>query len=238
VVRVAINSSFDNQLLPLGLPILALTVRSRAARVSRSGSAGATRMAPFCTLAKSNWRWALELDRKIAMRTAVRNFAAAGRRRHWLALAILAAASGIGRAQAMGPWTIVVKTTCEAMSPAYCQGAYGFEIASDGAFTAGPSASGRRIEGRLDLASLTNLTRATERVLADPDARETPCSPIHGIPGVSETVSIAAAGRTLALRGAPGALDPRCVSGNVADLEALFSAAHQAMSRHYPSPFE
>ena len=79
---------------------------------------------------------------------------------------------------------------------------------------------------------------ATERVLADPDARETPCSPIHGIPGVSETVSIAAAGRTLALRGAPGALDPRCVSGNVADLEALFSAAHQVMSRHYPSPFE
>jgi hypothetical protein len=137
----------------------------------------------------------------------------------------------------MGPWTIVVKTTCEAMSPGYCLGAYGFEITSEGAFTAGPSASGRRIEGRLDPASLTNLMRATERVLADPDARETPCGPIHGIPGVSETVSIAAAGRTLALRGASGVLDPRCVSGNVADLEALFGAAHHAMSRHYPSPF-
>lgn len=94
------------------------------------------------------------------------------------------------------------------------------------------------IEGRLDPASLTSLARAAERVLADPDAREAPCGPIHGIPGVSETVSIAAAGRTLALRGAPGTLDPRCVSGNVVALEALFSAAHQVMSRHYPSPFE
>lgn len=138
----------------------------------------------------------------------------------------------------MGPWTIVVKTTCEAMSPAYCRGAYGFEITSDGAFAAGPGASGRRIEGRLDPASLTNLMRATERVLADPGARETPCGPIHGIPGVSETVSIAAAGRTLVLRGASGVLDLRCVSGNVADLEALFGTAHQAMSRHYPSPFD
>jgi hypothetical protein len=172
------------------------------------------------------------------MRTAARYFATIGPRRHWLALAILAAASGIGKAHAMGSWTIVVKTTCEAMSPAYCRGAYGFEITFDGAFTAGPSASGRRIEGRLDPASLTNLMRVTERVLADPDARETSCGPIHGIPGVSETVSIAAAGRTLALRGATGVLDQRCVSGNVADLEALFAAAHQAMSRRYPSPFE
>jgi hypothetical protein len=171
------------------------------------------------------------------MRTAVRNFAAVGRRCRWLALAILAAASGMGKAHAMGPWTIVVKTTCESVSPAYCQGAYGFEIASDGAFTAGPSASGRRLEGRLDPASLTNLARATERVLANPDARETPCGPIHGIPGVSETVSISVGGRTLALRGASGALDPRCVSGNLMAFQALFRAAHEAMSRQYPSPF-
>jgi hypothetical protein len=138
----------------------------------------------------------------------------------------------------MGPWTIVVKTTCEAMSPAYCRGASGFEITSDGTFTAGPSASGRRIVGSLDPASLANLMRATERVFADPNAHQTPCGPIHGIPGVSEMVSVAAAGRTLELRGASGVLDPRCVSGNVADLEALFGAVHQAMSRHYPSPFD
>jgi hypothetical protein len=173
----------------------------------------------------------------IPMRTAFRNFAAVGRRRSWLALAILAAASGIGKAHAMEPWTIVVKTTCEAMSPDYCQGAYGFEIASDGAFAAGPSASGRRLEGRLDPASLASLARGAERVLADPEARETPCGPIHGVPGVSETVSISAAGRTLALKGASGALDPRCVSGKLNDLQALFRAAHEAMLRHYPSPF-
>ena len=137
-----------------------------------------------------------------------------------------------------GHWTIVVKTTCEAMLPAYCQGAYGFEIASEGAFTVGPSAAGRRLNGVLDSASLTNLARAVEQVLADPDARETPCGVIRAIPGVSETVSISADNRTLVLKGSSGALDPRCVSGNFAALQALFSAAHQAMSRHYPSPFE
>ena len=172
------------------------------------------------------------------MRTAVRTFAVVGRRRYWLAVAALVAASSIGKAHAMGHWTIVVKTTCEAMSPAYCQGADRFEIASDGAFTTGPSAGGRRLEGLLDPASLANLARATERALADPDAHETPCGAIHGIPGVSETVSISEADRTLVLRGASGALDPRCVTRNLAALQALFSAAHQVMSRHYPSPFE
>lgn len=150
----------------------------------------------------------------------------------------LAIALGTGPASADDSWRVVVRAQCEAMAPGACLGAYGFEMKADGVFSAGPSPAGRSVGGRMDAKDHKALASAVARVLADPEAGEVACGPIRGVPGAGETVAISANGRDLVLRGGGGALDHRCVRGPVDTMDFIFRAAHRAMARGYPRPFE
>ncbi len=62
--------------------------------------------------------------------------------------------------------TITIHMKCEAMRPDYCQGFYGFSIASDGRFKAGPDANGNTIEGSITGNELTSLASSVNDQLA------------------------------------------------------------------------
>ena len=44
--------------------------------------------------------------------------------------------------------SVTIRTTCEAMLPAYCQGKYGFQVMVNGEWRAGPDPGGRSVSGR------------------------------------------------------------------------------------------
>jgi hypothetical protein len=58
-----------------------------------------------------------------------------------------------------------IDTTCEAMAPDACLGAYGIRIAETGAYVAGPSPDGRARNGQ---AAENRLFALAHRALADP----------------------------------------------------------------------
>jgi hypothetical protein len=60
---------------------------------------------------------------------------------------------------------------------------------------------------------------------------------VTAIPGVSESVVISGAGKTIDLHGMAGGLDSRCAAIGARESAALFNQAHTLMSRHYPRPF-
>jgi hypothetical protein len=126
-----------------------------------------------------------------------------------------------------------VDTTCEAMAPDACLGAYGFRIAATGAYVAGPSPDGRARNGQAAESQLFMLAR---RALADPAKSAAACPALGPIPGTRETVTVSLNETTLVLKGDSGIIDKRC-GETASHLAELFRAADAAMRRHYPVPF-
>jgi hypothetical protein len=132
--------------------------------------------------------------------------------------------------------SISVTTTCEAMVPAFCQGAFGFQISANGEWQAGPSPEGRTSSGRLAESEWSRLQATGERALQSEALETKECQPRPRLPGVMETVTVAAQTRNITLYGLGGKLDPACGAATSAEAE-LFGIADQLMRRYYPRPF-
>jgi hypothetical protein len=150
---------------------------------------------------------------------------------------ISAPAQGFGQVAEIGP-SITVTTSCEAMVPAYCQGAFGFRVSATGEWRAGPSPDGRSSAGRLTRAERAHLRSAIEQALHGRTTAVEGCPPRPMmIPGVAETLTVANRGRKIVLRGAGGKIDPLCGAVTSANA-ALFSFVDSLMRRYYPRPFD
>jgi hypothetical protein len=155
-----------------------------------------------------------------------------------IAIALILAMVGARLADAAEGVTIEIRTTCEAMAPTSCQGAYGFKIRPDGSFVSGPSPNGRTFSGRLppsDSGSIEELAQQVLKEFEDPGA--TCAARVSAIPGVSEALEVSGSGKTITMHGAAGVMDSRCAATGARDAAALFKRAHDLMSRHYPHPF-
>src|SRR5215472_3654506 len=145
-------------------------------------------------------------------------------------------AQGFGQIAEIVP-SITVTTSCEAVAPAYCQGAFGFYVSTTGEWRAGPDPDGRSTAGRLTQAERSRLRSAIERAIhsGESGAHDCPPHPMM-VPGVRETLTIANRGRKIVLRGAGGKIDPLCGAATSANVE-LFALVDSLMQRYYPRPF-
>ena len=144
----------------------------------------------------------------------------------------------ITQASAQGPTameSVSVTTTCEAMPPALCQGAFGFQISANGEWRAGPSPEGRTSTGRLAESEWSHLQAAAERALQSGASETKECKPRPRLPGVMETVIVADQTHSVTLYGFGGKLDPACGGATSAEAE-LFRIADQLMRHYYPRP--
>ena len=155
-----------------------------------------------------------------------------------IAIALILAMVGARPANAAEGVTIELRTTCEAMAPTSCQGAYGFKIRPDGSFLSGPSPKGHTFGGRLPPSDSGPIQEFAQRVLNEfEDPGATCAARVSSIPGVSEALEVSGGGKTIALHGAAGVMDPRCAATGARDAATLFKRAHDLMLRHYPRPF-
>jgi hypothetical protein len=133
--------------------------------------------------------------------------------------------------------SIALTTTCEAMVPAYCQGAFGFRLSATGAWQAGPSPDGRLSAGRLTRLEQSRLEAAVDQVLnRRPTSTEQCPSRPTSIPGVTETLIISDVMGRIVLRGSAGKIDPSCGAATRVNA-ALFGLVDSLMRRYYPKPF-
>jgi hypothetical protein len=159
----------------------------------------------------------------------------------WCALEVCVDADKLVAAQMHDPplpqvvTSVTVRTSCEAMVPAYCQGKYGFEAWETGAWQIGPDPDGRAISGYLSQSERQALRVAARRML---QARESVVCPFRQpIPGLDEVVVLQSAKQVIKLRGAGGELNPACILSDVRIAARLFALADRLMRHHYPRPF-
>lgn len=132
--------------------------------------------------------------------------------------------------------SVTIRTTCEAMLPAYCQGKYGLQIMANGEWRAGPDPGGRSFSGRLSKKENHALWEAAERLLGSLAGQPAECREREAIPGVRESVTVRIEEREATLQGAGGELNPSCPPEHMAAAK-LFARADALMRRYYPRPF-
>src|SRR5437660_1088978 len=79
------------------------------------------------------------------------------------------------------------QTTCEALAPPSCVGAFGFTVRRDGTFVVGPAPDGSVVSGSIPA---SDLARINADVLAL-DGENQQCDSLPTIPGLSDTVDVA-----------------------------------------------
>lgn len=133
-------------------------------------------------------------------------------------------------------WTQVSEHTgCEALSPQFCVGAFGFTVRSDGGFTVGPAGGGQALTGSLTDAERVQLSADAEAV-ATHLTTDLACDRTALIPGVTDRIDLVSGGlETVSVYQVnPGAVcyrSPRDAALRLhADLAAL-------MAKYYPRPF-
>jgi hypothetical protein len=159
----------------------------------------------------------------------------------WTALIICMVAqlsdAALGAENQTRPVSIDVKATCEALVPAYCQGAYGFHLSPGGEWRAGPSPEGRLSQGRLTRFEQAKLRGAVDQLGFRNAIMAHECGVGSiGIPGVMETVAVSDGVSRVLLRGSGGRIDPSC-GLTVRGSAFLFKVVDHLMRRHYPKPF-
>ena len=129
------------------------------------------------------------------------------------------------------------RVACEAMQDDYCLGRYGFTINSDGTFVAGPSAEGRKIEGRIRRKELQQLGALIRRVPASASNEERRCFK-GGLPGIKDQIDLAFAnGWAVRIYDLGGSVGQLCYTGRWDNVHRLHRCLHKLMTRYYPVPF-
>jgi hypothetical protein len=130
---------------------------------------------------------------------------------------------------------VTIHMKCEAMNPDMCSGFYGFSVAADGKFKAGPDANGKTIEGSITPDELKTLTTSVESQLAS--GEKVTCMEIHTIPGMSEVISATLTDGTEAKLFSLGMPDGRCVLGDYEKAKVMEANVRQLLTKYYPRPF-
>jgi len=136
------------------------------------------------------------------------------------------------------PWRHVrVQTACEAMQDDYCLGRYGFIVESNGAYAAGPSPSGRKVEGRLKSAELQHLHQLMSKFSGETSLQER-IQEQPAVPGIRDQIDIKfASGSTVRAYEVGGPARKIRHGGAWEDARRLHDYVHKLLSYYYPKPF-
>jgi hypothetical protein len=126
---------------------------------------------------------------------------------------------------------------CEAVREDFCPGRYGFTIRSDGAFLAGPSGRGIRVEGRIEQRELQHLGRLIDQ-LALAGSQRQQVNESNRVPGVRDQVDIALAGLPVTrLYDQDGTLGAIRYVGTWEAVRRFHHYLRMLLARYYPVPF-
>lgn len=147
-----------------------------------------------------------------------------------------ASVSAVAQTHLQSDAVVTVTTTCEAMVPAYCQGAFGFDVSMTGQWKAGPTPDGKSRSGSITRDELANLKTAVAAALSASSQKSPDCAarPMM-VPGVSELVTVTLAPQKVILRGSAGHLDRFCKNIDVTETQ-LFDLVDHLMRKYYPTP--
>jgi hypothetical protein len=126
-------------------------------------------------------------------------------------------------------------TGCEALSPQFCVGAFGFTVRPDGAFTVGPAGGGQTLGGTLTDAERVRISADAEAVGAHLTT-DLACDRTALIPGVTDRIDLVSGGlETVSVYQInPGAVCYRAPRDAALRLHTDLAAL---MAKYYPRPF-
>ena len=155
----------------------------------------------------------------------------------WIAPAAALAMGACGNPSAPDASWVQVKeqTACEALSPQYCTGAFGFTVASDGRYTVGPADGGATLTGSITAGERTQLS-ADAALVSTSLTTNAICDPSPRIPGIGDRVDLvdSRAGTVPVYEVGVGSICYR--AGRDAALR-LHTDLAAVMARYYPRPF-
>ncbi len=162
------------------------------------------------------------------------------RRAGWTVVACLGLAAGPASANEPKPfWTeITVSHQCEAMARAYCVGASGYTIFSDGHWQVGPSPEGTKLEGRLTSKEQASLEAAVRRLGAKGIEAQQACEAVGAVPGSGSAVQLQTP-QGSAMLAVSGVVPPdlKCHGGSLAARMTVVDQVDALLRRYYPRPF-
>jgi hypothetical protein len=126
-------------------------------------------------------------------------------------------------------------TTCEALNPRLCTGAFGFTVQSDGNFIVGPADDGATVTGSITESERAQLANDAARVSAS--LTTTPaCDPTFAIAGVSDRIDFvdSRAGTVPVYELRVGSV---CYRAGREQAMALHTDLAGLMGKYYPRPF-
>lgn len=124
---------------------------------------------------------------------------------------------------------------CEAMDPTRCPGTFGFAVDNQGNFTAGPSPTGKVVQGKITSDELTTFQSLLSIQLGASGNGST-CSAIPLIAGVGDTIKAAFTNNTQTnLFSDVGG--QQCFLGSTAAGTQFRDFFHQLLTKYYPIPF-
>jgi hypothetical protein len=137
-----------------------------------------------------------------------------------------------------GGWSQVKEqTTCEALAPAFCVGAFGFTVQNDGRFTVGPADDGSMVSGALSASERAQVASDVALVSADL-AGASQCDGGGAVPGVSDKVDLVdVTAGTVRVFDLGGTVGSTCYRGGRDNAVRLHTDLSALMSRYYPRPF-
>lgn len=135
-------------------------------------------------------------------------------------------------------WQAVrVQTACEAMGDEFCLGRYGFAVRNDGAWLAGPSPAGRRVEGHITPEELRRLERLAAR-FSTAGALQVRLEAARTLPGVKDQVDIEFGPDQVVRVYDLGGPDRKIrYRGTWEQATQLHGETHKLLARYYPTPF-
>jgi hypothetical protein len=149
---------------------------------------------------------------------------------------LLALAACGGPSAPDGAWTQVAEhTTCEALAPQYCAGAFGFTVQSDGRFTVGPSDSGATLSGSVSASERAQLSIDAARVSSSLTTKAV-CESAETIPGVGDRIDFTDA-RVGAVPVYEVGIRSVCYRAGRDEASKLHTDLSALMVKYYPRPF-
>jgi hypothetical protein len=133
-------------------------------------------------------------------------------------------------------WVEVTEhTTCEALRPQFCLGAFGFTVQNDGHFTVGPGEGGTMVTGTVTEAERARLGVDAALVSATLTTSAT-CEPTQTVPGISDRVDFtdSRVGSVAVYEVGVGSVCYRAGRDQTVKLHTDLAAL---MAKYYPSPF-
>jgi hypothetical protein len=152
---------------------------------------------------------------------------------------LMQAATADGNGGRAAPhWQAVrVQTACEAMSDEFCLGRYGFAVRNDGAWLAGPSPAGRRLEGHITPEELRRLDRLAMR-FSTAGALQVRQEAPRTLPGVKDQIDIEfGPGEVVRVYDLGGPDRKVRYRGTWEQATRLHAETRKLLARYYPTPF-